>query len=404
MSTIVTGIDIGTQAIKIVVCEYNAKSGSLVVRGSTKRRSRGLRRGHIVDGEELVAALSEAVADAAKDARAPIKHALISIGGASLVTYIGLGAVAVSRADAEVTNLDIERALAESEKRIAEQPNIKVIHSIPLEYKLDGKKIIGKPFGMRGGKLEIKTLVVTSGTGHFKELLKAIDGASVRIDDCIASPIAESVVALSPLQKNAGVVVVNIGAETVSTAVFEENNIRSLAVFPLGGSDITNDIALGFKIPLPEAEAVKLGQFQGAVKYPQKKVDEIVEARLSDIFELVDGHLSKIGRSGLLPAGIVITGGSALLPGIEKIAKSALRLPASIGHTNIVRNTFEKETTEKASNGSRTRNDILRSPEWTIAYGLCVLGVDTDLEESLGLKLVQNTKGKLLKFFQQFLP
>ena len=399
MAHIVTGIDIGTLAIKIVVAEYNPKNESLVVRANIKRRSRGLRRGHIVDGDELANALREAVADAEREARVPIKRALLAVGGSSLLTYVGLGSVAVAKADAEVTTLDVERVIAESEKRIADQPNIKIIHAIPLEFKLDGKKIVGRPIGMKGGKLEVKTLFITAGSGHFKELLRAVDASGVTIEDCIAAPVAESVVALSQLQKNAGSVLVNIGAETVSAAVFEENNIRSMQVFPLGGTDITNDIALGFKIPLAEAEAVKLGQFSGAVKYPQKKVDEIIEARLSDIFELVDGHLSKTGRSGLLPAGIILTGGSALLPAIEKSAKVNLRLPASIGYTNIPRNS---ET--DGEKGARTKNDILRSPEWTISYGLCALGVDDSLEESLGIKLMRSTKGRISRFLQQFLP
>src|ERR1035437_7743881 len=165
---------------------------------------------------------------------------------------------------------------------------------------------------------------------HLNDILESVEGAGIRVEDVMAAPVAASLVTLTKSQKIAGVVLCNIGAETVSIAVFENSVPVSLEVFPIGSTDITNDIALGLKVPLEEAEQIKIGAITGN-SYPRKKLEEIIEARLSDIFELIEAHLKKIGRSGLLPAGIVITGGGAGLGTIEDMARVALRLPSRVG-------------------------------------------------------------------------
>ena len=144
----------------------------------------------------------------------------------------------------------------------------------------------------------------------------------------MASPLAGSLVMLSKAQKRAGCVLANIGAETVSIVVFENNTPVSLKVFPIGSSDITNDIALGLKIPLEEAEKIKRGGMSDAA-YSKRKLDEIISSRLTDIFELIDAHLKKHNRDGLLPAGIIITGGGSSITSVQDLARAALRLPPS---------------------------------------------------------------------------
>jgi cell division protein FtsA len=180
---------------------------------------------------------------------------------------------------------------------------------------------------------------------------------------------------------------VNIGAETVSLAVYESERLIGLHVFGIGSTDITNDIALGLRVPLEEAETIKLGTNDAV--YPKKKLDEIIEARLSDIFELIERYLKKIKRSELLPAGIVITGGGSNIPVIEHVAKSMLKLPTKIGTGDI--------TTTKGK---------LRDSMWFVAYGLTVLGSKND-DELLSSSLSGGTKraGEALRaFFKQFMP
>jgi cell division protein FtsA len=153
---------------------------------------------------------------------------------------------------------------------------------------------------------------------------------------------------------------VNIGSETVSLAVFENNIPISLEVFPIGSTDITNDIALGFRIPIYEAESIKLG-VAGEMQYPKKKLDEIIMARLSDIFELIEAHLKKIGRSGLLPAGIILTGGGSGIDTIEDIARVSLKLPSKVASINFI---------------SNIKNSELQDSYWSVAYGLSVWGLN----------------------------
>src|SRR3990167_2842613 len=212
--------------------------------------------------------------------------------------------------------------------------NRKIIYSIPALWKLYGKPVLGRVLGMKGIKLETKALFISCIESHLDDLVQAVEDAGVKVIDVVASPIAASFVTLSKSQKIAGCVLANIGAETVSIVVFENKIPISLEVFPIGGSDITNDIALGLKISLEEAESIKLGGVT-ATSYSRKKLEEIISARLGDIFELIEVHLKKIGKSGLLPAGIIITGGSSSIGLIEDLARSYLRLPSRIASLNI---------------------------------------------------------------------
>jgi cell division protein FtsA len=243
------------------------------------------------------------------------------------------------------------------------------------------------PLGMKGVKLEVKMLFITSLESHLADLLQAVEDAGVEVIDVMASPIAASFVTLTKSQKMAGCVLANIGAETISIVVFENNIPISLEVFQIGSTDITNDIALGLKIPLEEAENIKIGSL-GGTSYSKKKLEEIIEARLSDMFELIENHLKKIGRSGLLPAGIFITGGGGNIGAIEDFAKVALRLPSRVATLNL--------------GDSKSR---VKDSTWAVSYGLCVLGFSNADKAELGVKVSLNaTKEKLFGWIKQFLP
>ncbi len=376
---IITGIDVGTSSIRVLVTEYFKDKPGPTVLGTAHKESRGLRHGYIVNFEDASAAIADAIREAEKNAKVKISRALLAVGGQSLGTLEGMASVAVSRADSEVTDVDVKRVIAASESNLRDRANRKILHTIPLAYKIDGKKVLVRPHGMKGGILEVRTLFVTCLEQHLDELVSAVEAAGVRVDDVIASPIAESSVVLTKLQKRAGVVLANIGAETVSISVYEEGIPVSLHVFPIGSTDITNDIALGLKVPLEEAERIKKFRDEGNLK---RKVDEIIEARLSDIFELIEAHLKKIGKNGLLPAGIILTGGGSIIAMIEDLAKSSLKLPAKVASPKEIR-------------------DL----SWAIAYGLCILGRDPDSDDaSFGTKIAKQTTNSLIGWFKQFLP
>jgi cell division protein FtsA len=400
---IAVGIDVGTYQVKVVISELPKGSARMTpsILGKGVSESRGLRHGYIMNQADAAKSIRSAIAQAEKIAGIKIRKAYLSIGGIGLGSVIAQGTAVASRADSEITELDTKKALEAAEAAIPESAiiNRKVLHAIPLEYKLDGKKIHGRAIGMKGVKLEVRALFVMCTVQHLQDLIQSVEEAGIEVEDVMAAPLAASLVTLTKAQKIAGCVLANIGAETVSIAVFENNIPISLEVFPLGSNDITNDIALGLKISLEEAEMVKEGGLSRS-PYSKKKLDEIVSARLYDCFESIEAHLKKLGRDKLLPAGIILSGGSSKIPGVKLLAEEALSLPAQIAEIHF-------GTTDK---------NKLKDNSWTVPCGLALLGFNSDGESSSSWKIGgqrgtsinaesgANAMRKVSKWFSQFLP
>ncbi len=390
---IITGIDIGTHSVKVVISrggEKNEKGFPKVI-GTGFAETKGLRHGYIVDMDDAVYSIKRAVFEAEKKAQIKVKKAFVSIGGVGLGSLVSTSSTIIYKGDSEISLVDVKKAQDQCEKDIPANQilNKKIIHNIPLQYKIDGKVVLGKPEGMKGTKLEVKTLYITCLEQQLNDTIQAVEEAGIAVEDVMASPIALSFITLSKSQKVAGCVLANIGAETTSLSVFENNTPVSMEVIPIGGSDITNDIALGIKVPIEEAEQIKIGAITGS-SYSRKKLEEIVEARLSDIFELIESHLKKLSRNGLLPAGIILAGGGSLLSGIEDLAKDSLKIPSRIASVEL-----------KIQEKNNYKDTI-----FGVAYGLCVLGMNTDEEASIDTSTQYLTKtGKaILSWFKQFLP
>jgi cell division protein FtsA len=385
---IITGIDVGTYQVKVAIVRVpktNDERGLPQIIGTGFAESRGLRNGYIINEVDVVRSIRSAVAQAEKAAGVSVKRAYLSIGSIGLDEIVSTGEVITSRADSEITQIDIEKAATDSEERIIDHiPNRKIIHAIPLRYRIDGEEVLGKPQGMRGTKLEVDTLFITTFEQHLNDLIGAVERTGVYVEDVMASPLAASYVILSKTQRRAGCIMANIGAETVSIVVFEDLTPISLKVFPIGANDITNDIALGLKIPLEEAEKIKRGGITSTT-VTKKRLEEIVNARLSDIFELIDLHLKKIKKDGLLPAGIILTGGGSTTLGIQDLARTALNLPARIATLEVGKNTK------------------VRDASWAVAYGLCMIGA-SDGTETSAIGVVKATKKSILEWLSQFLP
>lgn len=388
-SRITAGIDVGTYEVRVVVAEHDGGNSPFNVIGTGKAESKGLRHGYIINTSDVALSVESALKQAEKTSGQRIKRAFLSIGGVGLAGINSAGSTIVARADQKITDADIEQAMVAAEESIppALLQNRKIIYSIPTLWKIDGKQVFGRVEGLKGVKLEAKVLFVTCIEPHLDDLVEAVERTGVEVVDVVASPIAASFVTLSKSQKIAGCVLANIGAETVSIVVFENNIPVSLEVFPIGGADITNDIALGLKISLEEAESIKLGGVT-ATSYSKKKLEEIIAARLSDIFELIEVHLKKIGRSGMLPAGIIITGGSSSIGIIEDLARNYLKLPSRIAPITI--------------QGSKLQ---VKDSSWSVAYGLCIIGSLPEEEERMGLqKQGKDAMSKVWSFLKQFLP
>ncbi len=376
----------GSNTTKVVVGEFLKGEKIPKIIGVGEYPTEGMRHGYVVNMDELVFSVKNAVEQAEKTSNIKIKRAILSLSSTTLKTEISTGLSIITKADGEVTNLDLNKALEECEENL-NLNNKKVVQVVPLSYRLDGKEVLGRLEGMRGNKLEVKALFVTYSMQHLEDLLAVLAEAGVETMDVVPSGVAASNLALSDKQKIVGGALVDIGAEKVSITVFENNLLSSIYTFSIGGADITNDIALGMRIPLETAESLKLGNL--IEEYSKKKLDEIIEARLSDIFELIGNHLKKIKRSELLPAGIVFVGGGANIQNLSELSTSELKLPSKIGTTDIFGNTKTK----------------LRDPAWFTALGLLFSSKkDEAYSESSLSQIIKDIKKAFKSSLKQLMP
>jgi cell division protein FtsA len=380
------GIDIGSSVTRVVVGEFFKGEKNPKIIGVGEAPSLGMRYGYVVDPTAAVRSLKNALQAAEKSSGIKIKSAFVSVSGATLRSEINSGLAIVSKADGEVTELDKNKALEDCEDNL-NLNNKKVIQIFPLSFRLDGKEVLGRLEGMHGTKLEVKALFVTYSLQHLEDLLSVVSMTGVKTVDIIAAPVAESTLVVSEKQKIVGVAIVDIGYQTTTLSIFENGSLLSVHTFQIGSCDITNDIALGFKIPLEMAESFKLGSLTN--EYSKKKLDEIIFARLSDIFELIENHLKKIKRSELLPAGIVFVGGGGSTEGLAEFSKAVLKLPSSIGTTEIFGNTKTK----------------LRDSSWYTPLGLLLAGKDNEgYAPSSFRNLFKDLKNAIKSSVKQLMP
>ncbi len=392
MTNIVTGIDIGTYHVKVVIAE-RADDPRVPPRilGTGYAESRGVKQGYIVSVPEVSRSVAAAVLQASKAARVKVKRCYLSVGGVGLDEAFSRGETVVERGDSTITERDLPRAIKASEAALppATTLNRKILHTIPLRLSVDGARVMGRsPSGMKGVRLAVETLFITCLERHVHDLVAAVEEAGLEVEDVVAAPLAASFIALSKMQKRVGCVLANIGSETLSIIVFEDNTPTSIKVFPVGASDITNDLALGLRISPEEAESLKSGAVLNST-YPKKKVDDLIARRVQDMFRLVEAHLKKIGKDELLPAGIILTGGGSAVHTMADLAKAVLRLPSR---------------TAALAEGTAAKMQ-LRDSSWAVAYGLTVWG----FSEGDGLEVhesssIIDTAKHLWRWFKKFLP
>ena len=346
----ITGLDVGTSSIRVVQAKVNPETGAFSVIGASEVDSVGIRRGVIVDIEEAVSSISSALEKVERMTGVPVAIANVSVGGNHIASLSSHGVIAVSRADGEITENDIVRCV-DASQAISIPQNKEVLHVFPKTFTLDGQTGIKDPLGMSGIRLEVDTIIVQAGLPFIKNLTRAVTQSGLEIDELVLAPCASAEAVLSKRQKDLGVCLVDLGAGTTSVAVYEEGDLLHTTVLPIGQMHITNDIAIGLRCGIETAEQVKLHYGHSEPKSVSKEeeidlskfdptedqatsrsyVVEIIEARLEEIFNHINGELKKIHRDGKLPSGIVLTGGGAKLPGIIEFSKKHLRLPTVLG-------------------------------------------------------------------------
>lgn len=381
----IVGIDIGSGSLRALGCIYEEGARFPVVIATYKKSVDGMDRGNITDSTEVANAVLDAISSLEEDSGHSTLHTLVSLGATGLSSHHANGHTQVSRGDASVTDLDVDNAIKDANKGVPDIRNKAVVHTIPIKYKLDGSDIQGDIIGVRGNKLEVKTLFVTYPLQCMNVLKKVLEKAEVRVTDIVAGPVSESIPLLTKKQKVAGVALVNIGAGVTSLLVYEKNVPLLVSTIPFGGDDMTKDIALGLKVTLEEAEEIKCGR--STTLYSKRRVEEIVEARLEDICIKLNKELDKINRRELLPAGVVVCGSSSLVPRLEHVFRQELKLPIKVASNELVRLT----------------NDALRDSGWARCYGLTFLA-PSDGEQEAWKEVLTSFVNRIKKFFSQFLP
>lgn len=381
----IIGIDIGSGNLRAVGAIRHENKKYPVVVATHKKSLDGIDRGNILDEREVANAISEAIISLEEQSGMTTVHTLVSLGAIGLSSHHASGYAQVSRGDASVTDLDIENAIKDGNRAVPDIRNKSIVHAIPMDHKVDGNKIQGSIIGVRGNKLETKTLFVTYPLQCMNVLKKTLESAEVRVTDIVAGPIAESIPLLTKKQKIAGVALINIGQAVTSVLVYEKNIPLLVSTIAVGGDDITKDIALGMKVTLEEAEDMKCGRATYA--YSKRKVEEIIEARLEDLCVKISKELNRIQRNELLPAGIIVTGASSLVPRLEYVFRNELRLPIKVITNELVRIT----------------EDALRDGGWARSYGLTFLAPH-DTEKDVFKDLITSIFTRVKKIVSQFLP
>ena len=403
-TNIITGVDIGTGSIKILVANKEPGEEKLQVVSQVRENSSGVRKGVVVDVEEVSNILQDSFSRIDEEVGLKISSVYINVDGSHLFSLFSRGTIAVSRADRKISEEDIQRVL-QAAQTISLPSNKEIFDIFPKEFIIDGQSGIKTALGLEGVRLEAEVLVLGGFSPYLKNLSQAVSDSGLQILAIIPSPIASARAVLTPRQKELGAAVLDIGAGTSGLAVFEEGDLIHFAILPIGSSNITNDIAIGLKVDVDVAERIKI-EYGSRVKkgkgssrekieiedlesvvFSRKALNEIVEARISEIYGEVQKELKKIAREKLLPAGIVLTGGGAKLPNIVELAKKELKLPCKIGKPQGF-------------------SDLEEDPSFSTVCGLVLEGADLIEEESqpaLG-GFGKGIGNKIKKAFKIFLP
>ena len=415
------GIDIGTKYIYTIIGLQREGEITPSVVGIGKSEVQGVRNGNIVVKEDVVDSLKRSIDEAKNYSGLEVASAAVGIGG-NVSSIISSGVVAVSRADKEVSRDDISRVVIDAQKNAIVPTNRTVIHTIPLEYMVDDETGLKDAVGMNGVRLEAKVLFVGVPSMQLNLLESCLNACGVKAEEFVLSSFAASHSVLTKQNKELGVVCIDIGGGTTDVAVFEERELIHAAIIPVGGNNITNDLAIGLKVNHDAAEKIKLNYGSALHNQPKKSnkknvvdlrskqkqeqaefgrmVVEIINPRISEIFDLVNKNLKSIGKDSLLPGGAVLVGGSARIPFIDEVCKERMGLPARVG----------------VPEGINSSVGSISDPSFASALGLMIWGAEhhqkrdssyniPSLTSSVsGMGNLSGKAGSLKSFVRAFLP
>lgn len=420
----VTGIDIGSSKISTLIAT-STKKGPLTVVGVSTVPSRGIKKGQVVDIDESVSAISESLEAAERMAGYKVTQALITVGGSHISSLNSRGVVAVAGSDNEIGEDDVRR-VTEAARAISIPSSREIIHVIPRDFIVDSQEGIKDPVGMTGVRLEVETHIISGAATSMRNLVKCIQQVGVDVEDLVFSGMASAESTLTDTEKELGVALVDIGGGTTDVCLFIDGSIAHSVVLPIGGKNITNDIAIGLRGSLESAETIKLSLSKKAKKVEQPQggedearekkddaidtsklgisedlgnisrktlVDGIIKPRLTEIFTLIGMEIKRSGYAGLLPAGLVVTGGAAETVGLPQIGKEVLRMPVRIAYPTALTGLI----------------DEISSPAYGAAAGLLIYRQQYEGFEEGVMPIVRGLEikgivNKAVGWFKSFLP
>ena len=379
----IVGLDIGTSKVVAVVGEVDGE-GTIEVVGIGSHPSRGMKKGVVVDIESTVNAIQRAVEEAELMAGCQIHSVYVGIAGSHIRSMNSHGIVAIR--EGEVVPADVERVL-DAAQAVAIPADQKVLHVLPQEYVIDNQGGIKEPLGMSGVRLEAKVHLVTCAVNAAQNIEKCIHRCGLEVDGIILEQLASSFSVVTPDERDLGVCLVDIGGGTSDIAIFTDGAIRHTGVIPIAGDQVTSDIAMALRTPTQHAEEIKiryacaLAQLAGAeetIKVPsvgdrpprdlsRQSLAEVVEPRYDELFTLILAEIRRSGFEGLIPAGVLLTGGTSKMEGAVELAEEIFHMPVRLG----------------APQYAKGLNDIIRNPIYATAVGLLIYGARD--EESSGM-------------------
>ncbi len=370
---IIVGLDIGTTKICTVVAEVKDHEVNIIGIGS--HSSIGLRKGVVVNIEATVESIKKAVEEAELMAGCEISSVYAGIAGGHITGFNSNGIVAI-KGD-EITQADVDRVIGAA-RAVAIPMDREVIHVLPQEFIVDGEPGINNPVSMAGVRLEAKIHIVTGAVTSAQNIVKCANKAGLDVCDIILEPIASSEAVMTAQEKEIGTGLIDIGGGTTDLAIFSGNNIKHTFVLAIGGNNMTNDISIGLRTTMAEAERIKLKygtclsdqvkndetieisdiSGRGGRRLPRQILAEILEPRVEEIFTLVKREIHRSGMNSLLTSGIILTGGASLLEGIAEVAESVFELPVRVG----------------TPQGISGLVDVVNSPMYATGVGLVIYG------------------------------
>lgn len=344
---LIVGLDIGTSKVIAAVAELQA-DGRFEVIGLGQHESKGLKKGVVVNIEATVQSIQRALEEAELMADCKISHVFTGIAGSHIRSFNSSGMVAIK--DKEVTATDVARVI-ETAKAVNIPTDQQVLHILTQEFIIDGQEDVREPIGMSGIRLEVKVHIVTGAVSAAQNIIKCVRRCGLEVQDLILQPLASSLAVLTEDEKELGVVLIDIGGGTTDVAIFTEGAIRHTAVIPIAGDQITNDIAMALRTPTPDAEDIKisygickqvladpndmievpgLGE-RGPRTMSRQALSAVIEPRVEELFSIVHQVVRESGYEELLSSGVVLTGGSSLMPGMTELAEDIFLKPVRIG-------------------------------------------------------------------------